>query len=61
MPQVVVTLDIPGPDGYEDKLTEYLCDSPGCPNIANHVLGFIRVIGAALVVCDEHSPELSLK
>ena len=55
MPQVVVASGIIGPDGCEDKLSEYLCDSPGCPNIASHVLGYIREIGAAIAVCDEHA------
>jgi hypothetical protein len=55
MPQVVISSGMTGPDGCEDKLTEYLCDSPGCPNIASHVLGCVREIGAAVVVCDEHA------
>lgn len=55
MPQVVITSGMTGPDGREDTLTEYLCDSPGCPNIASHVLGCLREIGAAFVVCDEHA------
>jgi hypothetical protein len=55
MPQVVVSSGIKGPDGSEEKLTEYLCDSPGCPNIASHVLGCIREIGATIAVCDEHA------
>ena len=55
MPQVVIASGMTGPDGREDTLTEYLCDSPGCPNIASHVLGCVREIGAAIVVCDEHA------
>jgi hypothetical protein len=55
MPQIVIASGITGPDGCEDKLTEYLCDSPNCPNIATHVLGRVREIGAAFAVCDEHA------
>jgi len=55
MPQVVIASGMTGPDGREDILTEYLCDAPGCPNIASHVLGCVREIGAAFAVCDEHA------
>jgi hypothetical protein len=61
MPQAVIASGITGPDGREDKLTEYLCDSPGCPNIASHVLGRVREIGAAVVVCDEHATATTSK
>jgi hypothetical protein len=56
MPYVTVKSGMTSPDGSEDKLAEYLCDWPGCSNIANHVLGRVREIGAAVVLCDEHSP-----
>jgi hypothetical protein len=56
MPQVTVKSGIMGPSGHEDTLTEYLCDWPGCPNIASHVLGCVREMAAAVVVCDEHVP-----
>ena len=55
MPRVVVASGMTNPDGTEDMLTEYLCASPGCLNIASHVLGCIREIGAAIAVCDEHA------
>lgn len=58
MPHVTVKSGVTSPDGNEDKLTEYLCDWPGCPNIANHVVGRVREIGAAVVLCDEHAPKL---
>jgi hypothetical protein len=38
MPQVTIKTGIAGPDGREEELTEYLCDWPGCPNVAEHVL-----------------------
>lgn len=56
MPHVTVKSGVTSPDGSEDKLAEYLCDWPGCPNIANHVLGRVREIGAMVVLCDEHAP-----
>ncbi len=40
----------------EEKLSEYICDSPDCPNVAEHVLGAIRELGAFVVVCAEHAP-----
>lgn len=55
MPHVTVKSGLTNQDGCEDKLAEYLCDWPGCANIANHVLGRVREIGAALVLCDEHA------
>jgi len=54
MPQVTIETGFVGLDGHEEKLTEYLCDWPGCPNIATHVLGFVRGIGMRSAVCDEH-------
>jgi hypothetical protein len=56
MPVVTIKSGVPGPDGKEDQLTEYLCDSPGCPNVATHALGCIRDLGVAVAVCDEHLP-----
>jgi hypothetical protein len=43
------------PDGNEEVLTEYLCDSPDCPNIATQVLGCVREFAMAVVVCDQHA------
>jgi hypothetical protein len=43
-------------DGQEETLTEYVCDAPGCPNVALHVLGVVRELRAAVVVCEEHTP-----
>ena len=46
-------------DGREELLTEYLCDQPDCPNVATHVLGCAKEVGATAAVCDEHAPNLS--
>jgi len=42
--------------GQEEILREYLCDWPDCPNIAVHVVGVVKEIGAVSAVCDEHVP-----
>lgn len=56
MPLVTIRTGLPTADGGEEVLTEYLCDWPGCPNIAVHPLGCIREIRAMVVVCEEHIP-----
>ena len=47
----------PADDRREEELSEYLCDSPGCPNVAMHVLGYVKEIGLRAAVCDEHAPK----
>jgi hypothetical protein len=39
-------------------LTEYVCDMPGCPNLAEHVLGVIRELRVMAVVCAEHKRQI---
>ena len=56
MPQITIKTGIIGPDGSEERLTEYLCDHPGCPNIATHVLGAVVELRLMAAVCDEHIP-----
>lgn len=55
MPRVTLKTGIVGADGQEETITEYLCDSPDCPNVAVHVLGVVREIGALSAVCDKHA------
>jgi hypothetical protein len=55
MPQVTIKTGITGPDGREEELSEYLCDWPGCPNIAAYVLGCVKELGLAVVVCPQHA------
>jgi hypothetical protein len=43
-------------DDREEILTEYVCDWPGCPNIAVHSLGCITAIRAMAIVCEDHTP-----
>lgn len=56
MPVVTIKSGMPRRDGKEDQLTEYLCDSPDCPNIATHAIGCIKELGLTVAVCDEHLP-----
>ena len=54
MPRVTIRTGIKTPDGREDELSEYLCDQPGCLNVATHVLGCSKELGIAVAVCDDH-------
>jgi hypothetical protein len=54
MPRVTIRTGIVAPDGREEELSEYLCDWPGCPNIATHVVGCVREFGLSTVMCHEH-------
>jgi hypothetical protein len=56
MPLVTIKTGFLAPDGKEETLTQYLCDWPGCPNPAVHVLGPIRELRALAVVCEKHMP-----
>jgi hypothetical protein len=55
MPQITIKTGMVGPDGRDEELTEYLCDCPGCPNIAAQVLGYVKEIGLAVAVCPQHA------
>jgi len=57
MPWVTINTGLTTPDGHEEKLTEYLCDHPGCPNIATHMLGVIAELRLMASVCDHHLPK----
>jgi hypothetical protein len=57
MPTVTIKTGFRLPDGTEETLTQYICDWPGCPNVAVHVLGSIRELRAPAVVCEEHTPQ----
>ncbi len=54
MPRVTIETGLTGLDGREEQVTEYICDSSECPNIATHVLGCIAELGLFMAVCDEH-------
>jgi len=57
MPWVTIKTGLTTPEGYEEKLTEYLCDYPGCPNVATHILGPIVELRLSASVCDDHEPK----
>jgi hypothetical protein len=61
MPRVTITTGLIQPDGQEEKLQEYICDYPGCPNFATKVLGCVVELRAMAAVCELHSsgPQLS--
>jgi hypothetical protein len=61
MPQVTIRTGFIGADEREEILSEYLCDSPDCPNYASHVVGFARELGVAVAVCAEHAVLLGHK
>jgi hypothetical protein len=54
IPHVTIKTGIIGPDGREEQLREYICDYPGCPNIATHFLGVLVELRVSAAVCDEH-------
>jgi len=60
VPRVIIKTGFSTPDGIEEELAEYLCDTPGCPNIAVHVLGAVKGLGLFLAVCQEHLPSKQL-
>jgi len=47
-----------GSDGQEESITEYLCDSPDCPNIATHIVACVKDIGLSIALCEEHASQL---
>jgi hypothetical protein len=55
MPRVTIKTGILGPDGKEEALSEFLCDVPGCPNIATEVVGCAKEIGVVVAWCEEHA------
>ena len=57
IPNVTIKTGIAGPDGREEMLTEYICDHPGCPNVATNLLGVVVDVCAMSAVCDEHAPK----
>ena len=56
MPRVTIKTGFRTPDGQEEVLSEYICDYPGCANVATHSLGCIVEIRAMAIVCDDHLP-----
>ena len=57
VPQVRIVTGFTAEDGREEILAEYQCDVSGCPNPAEHVMGFARELGGGFAVCAEHAAE----
>jgi hypothetical protein len=58
MPLVRIKTGFTGPDGTEEQLTEYLCDSPDCGNVAVRVVGCIKELRLSIALCEEHVAKL---
>jgi len=56
MSRVVIKTGLTSPDGGDEELSEYICDEPGCPNVATHVIGRVATLGLSAVVCEQHMP-----
>jgi len=61
LPWVAIKTGLTTPDGYEEELTEYLCDHRGCPNQATQMLGCIAEFRLIAAVCEEHAPKRESK
>ena len=59
MPRVTIKTGTVDADGREETLSEYLCDWPGCPHVAVHLLGVIAELRLMAVVCSEHTTILT--
>lgn len=46
MPSVHIDLD-------GERISEYICDMPNCPNIATFVVGIIWALRVRMAVCEE--------
>ncbi len=57
MPRVTLRADTP--DSKEETLTEFICDWPGCPNVAEHVPGVVRELRTFAAVCPQHAKMLA--
>ena len=59
MPRVTIKTGIVDANGREEELSEFICDVPGCANVASHVLGRVPSLGLFSAVCEEHTPDRS--
>jgi hypothetical protein len=53
LPWTTVEAGVGGPRSHEAELI-YLCDWPGCTNVAEHALGCVKELGACVALCAEH-------
>ena len=60
MPRLTVRVETP--DGEVlTRQTEYICDWPDCPNVAEHVLGVVRELRSFAAVCTSHAQMLAAR
>ena len=52
MPQVTLRTTV---NGREESISEFICDWKDCPNVAVEVVGVIRELRAAAMMCKEHA------
>lgn len=57
VPRVTIKTGLLNTDGHEEELSEFMCDIPGCPNVAVQVLGSVPGLGLFSAVCQEHTPQ----
>jgi len=60
MPWVTIKTGLVAPDGREERLTEYLCDYPDCPNVATYFVGCIVELRLIAIVCEQHMPRIQV-
>lgn len=58
MPSVTYKTGFADANGREETLTEYLCDWPGCLDIAEHVVGCAKEIGVTVALCAKHATKI---
>ena len=49
MPLVRINTGIAGQDGKEGQITEYMCDSPDCGNVAGCVVGCVKELPLSML------------
>jgi hypothetical protein len=54
VPQVTLRTTV---NGQEESISEFICDWKDCPNVAVEVVGVIRELRAASMMCAEHAAQ----
>jgi hypothetical protein len=52
--QVTIKTGFLTANNEEEALADYLCDWPGCANVAVHVLGCVKEIASVAAACEKH-------
>jgi hypothetical protein len=52
MPNITLRMVV---DGREETISEYICDWSDCPNVAVEVMGVVRELRLASMLCAEHA------